>query len=122
MQPQMSCMGMRLAENGSRAAAMLQTILGHLATAYTDVLFIGMVPMVMVLYVPAPSSASAPMSHSEHRSMARRRVQRMSASLYHYRTRVRLRCAWDRLATGDAQEKRRVSASAKCGHFTIRTL
>ena len=55
-----------LTENGSRAAAMLQTILGHLATAYTGVLFIGMVPMVMVLCVPAPSSASAPMSHSEH--------------------------------------------------------
>ena len=90
---------MRLAENGSRAAAMLQTILGHLATAYTGVLFIGMVPMVMVLYVPAPSSASALMSHSEHYSMVRRRVLRMRASLYHYRARVRLRCAWDRLAT-----------------------
>ena len=83
MQPQMSCMDMRLAEKGSRAAAMLQTILGHSATAYTGVLFIGMVPMVMVHYVAAPSSVSAPMSHSEHCSMLRRRVQRICASLYH---------------------------------------
>ena len=54
-----------LAENGSRAAAVLQTVLGHLDTAYTGAVFIGMVPMVMILCMPPLRLACVPMPHSE---------------------------------------------------------
>ena len=54
-----------LAENGSRAAAVLQTVLGHLDTAYTGAVFIGMVPVVMVLCMPALRLACVPMPHAE---------------------------------------------------------
>ena len=54
-----------LAENGSPAAAVLQTVLRHLDTAYTGAVFVGMVPMVMVLHMPALRLSCVPMPHSE---------------------------------------------------------
>ena len=54
-----------LAENGSRAAAVVQTFMEHLDTAYTGAVFIGMVPMLMVLCMPALRLACAQAPHSE---------------------------------------------------------
>ena len=54
-----------LAQNGSWAAAVLQTFLGHLATAYIGAVFIGMVPMAMVLCMPALRLACVPVPHAE---------------------------------------------------------
>ena len=97
-QPRRRTVDSWLAEKGSWAAAVLQTVLGHLATAYTGAVFIGMVAKVMVLCMPALRLACAPVPHSEQCIMLCRRVQLTSASRHCYRATRYLSCTWDGLA------------------------
>ena len=70
-----------LAENGSRAAAVLHTVLGHLDTAYTGAVFIGMVPMVIVLCICQHCASPACRCHMQSSGiMVCRRLQLKRAS------------------------------------------
>ena len=113
-----------LVENGSRAAAVLQTVLRHLDTAYTGAVFIGKVPMVMVLCMPALRLACVPMPHPQSSGITWFVVEYSSSALHGFAivllaTSHAQGTVW--LSPGE-QERRRVGGSVKCGHLLGQTL